>query len=206
MASTALFDLLPDFGAALPHGSAPAAERRSMPHPAAPAIDLEAAIARAVAEAEAALEERLALAHEEAIEAERRKNAEEAQAFLASLGEDVGKTIAERIDRMEADVTELVGAAVTRIIGNLLAGDLRQRSLEALARTVSASIDDTDAVRINVRGPQSMFEALRAALGHHAEHLDFAEASGFDLTVTIDDAVFETRMAEWAGALTEVLP
>lgn len=206
MSSTALFNLLPDFGAAPPRSGATGIERIATPPPAAPAIDIDAAIARAVTEAEAALTARLELAHEEAMEAERRRNAEEAQAFLASLGDDVGKTIAGRIDRMQAEVGDLVGTAVARIVGNLLGEDLQKRSLEALSRAIAQSIGDTDAVRIQVRGPQSMYETLRASLGPHAQHLDYTDAPGFDLTVAIDDAVFETRMAEWAGVLSGVLP
>jgi hypothetical protein len=139
------------------------------------------------------------------MEAERQANAAEAKAFLENLGEDVGKTIALRIEAMEAHVADLVGATVGRIVGGLLSEDLQKRSLEALARTIRASIGDTDALRVSVRGPQSMFETLKAALGPHADHLDFVDAPGFDLTVVIDDAVLETRMAEWAGALAEVL-
>jgi len=60
-------------------------------------------------------------------------------------------------------------------------------------------------VRIGVRGPLSLFEPLSAALGSRAANLDFTEASGFDLTVTIDETVFETRIAEWSASLSEVL-
>jgi hypothetical protein len=46
---------------------------------------------------------------------------------------------------------------------------------------------------------------LKASLGSRAANLDFIEAPGFDLMVTIDEAVFETRMAEWSVTLSEVL-
>jgi hypothetical protein len=205
MAHAALFDLLPDFGAALPRNAPAPAERESVPAPTKPAVDIDAVVAHAVAEAEAALEARLQLAHEAALEAERQKYAEETQAFLESLGEDVGTKIVERIDKMEARLGELVGATVARIVGSLLSEDIQKRSLEALADAIRESVGDTDAVRIGVRGPQSMFETLGQALGPLADQLDFVEAPGFDLTVVIDDAVFETRMAEWAEALGEVL-
>ena len=61
------------------------------------------------------------------------------------------------------------------------------------------------AARIGVRGPLSLFEPLKAALGSRAANLDFAEAPGFDLTVSIDETVFETRIAEWSASLSEVL-
>ena len=60
-------------------------------------------------------------------------------------------------------------------------------------------------MRIAVRGPLSLFETLKASLGPRAANLDFVETPGFDLTVAIDEAVFETRMAEWSTTLSEVL-
>jgi len=205
MAHAALYDLLPDFGAAPPRANAPAPAARPAPAPETPKVDVEALVARAVADAEAALEARLASAHEQALEAERQKSAEAMQAFLQGVGTDIGEAIAGRIDALETHVNERVGAAVARIVGDMLGADLRERSLRALARTVSNSIGDREALRIGVRGPQSMFETLQAALGPRAAHLDFTEAEGFDLTVTLDDTVFETRMAEWAGVLAQVL-
>ncbi|MHA6641551.1 hypothetical protein [Mesorhizobium sp. A623] len=205
MPSAALFDLLPDFGASLPrHGTAPTEADQPKRH-VQPAVDVAAIVARSVAEAETALEARLAAAHQAALETEREANAQEAKVFLESLGDDVGKRIAERIDAMEARIGEVVGASVTRILGNALGDDLRKRSLEALARSIQASIGGREATRIKVRGPQSLFEPLVAALGTHAERLDFVEASGFDLTVVIDDTVIETRMGEWADAFGEIL-
>ena len=56
-----------------------------------------------------------------------------------------------------------------------------------------------------MRGPLSLFETLKASLGPRAANLDFVEAPGFDLTVAIDEAVFETRIAEWSAALSEAL-
>lgn len=206
MASAALFDLLPDFGAASTRAMAPVAGRDGAPPPASePPIDIDVMVARAVAEAEAALEQRLAEAHETELETLRQAHAEEARAFLESLGEDVGKTIATRVYEMEAHVADRLGEAVARIVGNLLGQDLLKRSLDALAASIRESLGDSDAMRIGVSGPQSMFEALSTALGPYGAHLDFVEAPGFDLTVTIDDAVLETRMAEWAGLFTEVL-
>ncbi|TGQ52850.1 hypothetical protein EN836_17425 [Mesorhizobium sp. M1C.F.Ca.ET.193.01.1.1] len=207
MASGALFDLLPDFGSRAPRaGQPPAApdiERK--PDASPPQADIGALIAEAVAEAEAALEARLGATHAAALEAERRANDDAAKAFLESFGGDLGTAIATRIDAMEARVAALAGVTIARIIGGIVSDDLQKRSLDALASTISAAIADSEAVRIGVRGPLSLFEPLKAALGDRAANLDFTEAPGFDLTVTIDEAVFETRIAEWSASLSEVL-
>jgi hypothetical protein len=209
MPSAALFDLLPDFGTRAQRDSGPqapaGAEPKPQPNAPAPQADISTLIAEAVADAETALEGRLAAAHQAALDAERQTNADEAKAFFESVGGDVGEAVAARIDAMEARVAGLVGATVARIIGGIVSDDLQKRSLEALARTIGEAVADSEAVRIAVRGPLSLFETLKASLGPRAAQLDFVEAPGFDLTVIIDEAVFETRIAEWSASLSEVL-
>lgn len=207
MPSVALFDLLPDFGTRTQRVSQPqaAADAPARPEQATPQADIGTLIAEAVAQAEATLAERLSAAHEAAMEAERQAHAEEARAFLESFGGDLGTAVSSRIGAMEARVTDLVAATVARIVGGVVSDDLQKRSLEALASTIREAVGDGEAVRIAVRGPLSLFETLKASLGPRAANLDFVEAPGFDLTVVIDEAVFETRMAEWSATLSEVL-
>lgn len=210
MASAALFDLLPDFGSLASRADQAATLRDAEHMPAAPAplapqADIGVLIAEAVADAEAALESRLAVAHQAALEAERQASDDAARAFLESFGGDLGAAIAARIEAMEQRVAELAGSTVARIIGGLLNDDLQERSLQALSRAIGAAVADNEAVRIGVRGPLSLFEPLKAALGSRAANLDFTEAPGFDLTVSIDETVFETRIAEWSASLSEVL-
>ncbi len=140
-----------------------------------------------------------------ALDAERQANAEEAKAFLDSFGGDLGAAVAARIEAMEARLTGLVGATVGRIIGGIVTDDLQKRSIEALARTIGEAVADSEAVRISVRGPLSLFETLKTSLGPRAAQLDFVESPGFDLTVAIDETVFETRIAEWSTSLSEIL-
>ncbi|AZO45065.1 hypothetical protein EJ076_30155 [Mesorhizobium sp. M7D.F.Ca.US.005.01.1.1] len=207
MPSAALFDLLPDFGTRAQRAGQPraAVDPEHKPETPAPQADIGTLIAEAVVQAEAALEARLSAAHDAALEAERQANADEARVFLESLGDDVGKAVSSRIDTMEARVTGLVAATVARIIGGIVSDDLQKRSIEVLASAIHEAVGDAEAVRIVVRGPLSLFETLKASLGPRAANLDFVEAPGFDLTVAIDEAVFETRMAEWSTTLSEVL-
>ena len=39
-------------------------------------------------------------------------------------------------------------------------------------------------------------------MGDHARHLEFVEADACDLTVSLDETLFETRLAEWSSALS----
>jgi len=208
MRSAALFDLLPDFGTRQPHAeTAQPVHRRPEPEPVAPvaAPDMGSLIAEAVTLAEATVEQRLAAAHQAELTAEREAHQAEMEVMLRTLGADAGAAVAVRIDAMQAAVVDLVSDQVARVLGGLLSEDLRKRSLAALARAVNDAAGDDDAVRIRVSGPASFYEALRAELGPRAANLDFTDAPGFDLTVTIDDTVFETRVAEWSAALSELL-
>lgn len=204
MTANALFDLLPDFGPRPPRRP----ESAPLPPPVvetARPVDVDAIVAEAVARAETALQARLVAAHRAELEAERALHEEEAKTFLSTLGADVGATVAARVAALETHLVELLDDQLSRILGTVLADDLQRRALATLARMVREGIGDADAVRVRVTGPLSLYEPLRDALGPRAQNLDFAEAPGFDLTVTIDDAVFETRMAEWSQALSEIL-
>ncbi len=207
MRAASVFDLLPDFSshAARPVPNKAPDIRHDTAESAPPPVTVEALVAEAVAKAEAALADRLAAGHQEEMEALRRSEAEKTTVFMQSLGRDMGESIAAAIDAMELRLTETIGGTVARMLGGVLGDDLCKRSIDALVRTIGEAVGDTEAIRIGVSGPLSLFEPLKAALGTHAAGLDFSEAQGFDLTVSIDDVVFETRMSEWAAALSEVL-
>lgn len=207
MASAALFDLLPDFAVrtARPGRETVPVQPAAAPEPAIPAFDPSAMVAEAVARAESELTERLTLAHRAALDEERRAASEEARLFVESLGEDIGLTIGSRLEAVETRVAELVSQSVTRIVGSLLSEDLQKRSVAELAATVRQALRDGEAVRIDVRGPTALYASLEKALGPHADSLHFIEAPGFDLTVAIDETLFETRMSEWSAILSEVL-
>lgn len=202
MSAAALWDLLPDFGAANDHARHPAAQ----PAPDKPAEpDVDALVEAAVARAEAALAARLSEAHQAQLAAEREAAATDAQALMESLGSDIGALISDRLERLQEHICDTMGAAAGRILGGVLSDTLRERSLAALAATIASAIDDPDAVRIQVRGPAHLFEALCTALGERAEKLDFVEAPGFDLTVSVNETVIETRMGEWSAALSGIV-
>ena len=205
MSAVTLADLLPDFG----KRGAPASFGLSRPPAAAPQVapqpDISEIVAAEIAKAEAALEERLALAHQAEIEALRQEHAAELEVTERRCGEAAGAAIAARIGEMEDRVGELASAAAARILGSVLSDDLCRRSVEALARSIAEAAADREAVRIKVHGPLFLFEALREAAGPRAQLLDFNETAGFDLTVSVDGTLFETRLSEWSAALSEAL-
>jgi hypothetical protein len=208
MAALALFDVLKDFGARpLPAAGASPAQQPRPEHNSASAAqpDIAQIVRTEVEKAEIQLEQRLALAHAAALEAQRQEHAAEVEAMLRRFGESAGETIAARIDEMESRIGDQAAATAARILGAFLSEELQKRSMQSLAQSIRAAATDREAVRIEVRGPQSLFETLSAALGDHAAEFSYVEAPGFDLVVTIDGNLFETRLSEWSAALADIL-
>lgn len=179
------------------------------PMPAAEPVDVDAivaeAVAEAVAQAEAALSERLVQEHEEALRQEKERHAEEMGELQKRIGDAAGKKILIRFQEMEGRIVELTSAVAARILGSVLTDDIRDRSIERLSGLIREALQDSEAIRIRVRGNLPLFETLKEKLPEHANQLDFMESPDFDLSVSIDDSVYETRLAEWSLALSETL-
>lgn len=213
MAALALFDVLTDFGKRPQRTGAPqpSSEQRqdassvAFSTPAVPPPDLSEIIAAEVTRAELALEQRLSLAHEAALEAERQAHSAEIETLMRRFGGEAGELITAQITEMESRLGDLTTSATARILGGFLSEELARRSLDALARAIRDAVGDAEAVRIQVRGPQSLFETLQSALGDRAGSFDYVEAPGLDLTVSIDGNLFETRLSEWSGVMQEIL-
>jgi hypothetical protein len=166
---------------------------------------MQALVGVEVARAEAALEKRLALAHEAELEALRQEHAARIDEVLRAIGETAGETIALRLGEMEERLGRQTATTAARILGAFLSDELQKRSMESLAQSIRAAVEERETFRIDIRGPQSLYEALQAALGDQAGNFGFVEAPGFDLSVTIDGNLFETRLSEWSAVLSEIL-
>ncbi|MET0877692.1 MAG: hypothetical protein ABWY14_11180 [Tardiphaga sp.] len=205
MTGLALFDVLKDFGTR-PQTAATAFPALARAEPAAPPQPSVEEIIRAeVTKAEAALEERLALMHEAELEALRQMHAGQMDAVLRQIGESAGETIALRLGEMEERIGHQAATSAARILGSFLSDELQKRSMDSLARSIRAAVEERETFRIDIRGPQSLYAALQAALGDQAGNFGYIEAPGFDLSVTIDGNLFETRLSEWSAILSEIL-
>ena len=221
MRGLSLADALKDFGAGPPRsahafaaGAMPgvgAAERlagfppMAMAMPEPEPVDVDALIAEAVAAAEQALRERLAEEHAEALRVEKELHAEEVARLQQRFGEEASAKIDAGFAEMETRLAESTGMVVSRILGALLSDDLRDRSIARLADLIREALRDGEAVRVRVHGNLALFEALKQQLPGHAGQFDFMESPDFDLSVAIDESIYETRLAEWSAALAEIL-
>lgn len=197
MVALALIDALPDF-AARPL-------LRPPPPPPPPPIDVDAIVARKVAEAEAALAEQF----QQVMEVERtetqRRHLADLTAERARLGEEAAALLRQRLEEMELRLAALGGDALSRILGALMSEELSSRAIANLAQTVRAALADREAVRVEICGPASLIESLRGALGDAPATIEWREAAGLDVLVAIDGDLFETRLGEWSAALSDIL-
>ena len=209
MASPAIADLLTDYAPARGRVAASlplAPARASAPEPAPEKPNVEAIVAEAVARAERETAERLELTHREALQAEREAHARELEALNVRQGEELAARITAAMQEAERQLISVSSEAAARVLSHFLSEQIVGRAVAELARTIRIAVADADGLRIRVRGPQSLFLPLEAAMGDLSKYLEFTESPGADLTVTINETLFETRLADWSTALSEVMP
>lgn len=217
MGSVALANALKDFGEAAPAASEAFLDTRSFPalpemnlepmptFPAVEPVDVDALIAEAVAAAEEQLSDKLAGEHAASLQAERDRHEQDIAELHQQFAEEASTKVLAAVVEMEERLVELTGSVTARILGNFLTEDIRTRSLQKLADLIKDALTDGETARIRAQGSLSFFQALTDRLPGYADQLAFTESPNFDLTVTIDDSVYETRLAEWSAALAEAL-
>lgn len=217
MSVRSLADALKDFGAGppcaaepfaagpSPHYDEPPAFPDFPPMPEPEPIDVEGLVAEAVAEAEERLSQRLAEEHAAALRDEQGRHAAEIEEMQRRFAGEAADKIRVRLDEMEARLGDSTVAVAARILGAILSDDLRDRSIARLAELVREAMRDGEAARIRVHGNLPLFETLKQKLPDYAGQFDFMESPDFDISVTIDESIYETRLAEWSAALAEIL-
>ena len=207
MASAAISDFLTDFGARsrVPSQASAHAPVLTVVAEPEPKRDVETLIAEAVAKAENDVTARLEALHETQLAAMREAHSRELDELHARQGEELGAKLAEAMRELEARIVGVSSNAAARVLAHMLSDAVTQRAVAELGRTLRGAVADADAVRIRVRGPQSLFLSLTEAMGDFARHLEFSESAGPDLSVTIDETLFETRLSDWSTALAEVI-
>ncbi|MEX6504977.1 hypothetical protein [Jiella sp. M17.18] len=150
---------------------------------------------RAVAEAVAAERARAAKEQAEAIEAARAE-------WLAGDGERLGRTVADRLDRIESAV-RISFASVLKPLA--LDARKRQTMLE-LAGAVGSLALDGEALSLHATGPSDLVEAFKTALEGRSAFVTFeVDEAACDVRITCDQTTLETRLAGWRTALEEAL-
>ncbi|MBO6718580.1 MAG: hypothetical protein JJ913_11540 [Rhizobiaceae bacterium] len=207
MPALALADALKDFGSPLRPAAPGAASAATPPLHMPPPVSLvgEDAIEAAVAKATAELTAKLQEEHAAAIEALNEAHRKELASVHSEFGERIGPELVARIDEMQERLVALTSSVAARILGIALTEDVQAKALESLASAIREAVRDRDAVRIGIRAPLSLYEALQPALGKLADRVEFTETTGIDITAVVDDAIYETRLSEWSASLSEIM-
>jgi len=206
MPAIALADLLPDFGVQTSAVRNPAPAFAAEENPKKSSEEsVEDLVAQRVSQAEVEIAERLAREYEAKLEAERQRHAVELETVVARLTHETAEAMAVRFSESEQEIEAKIAAVTARILSAALTENLCKRAIDELVGVIGEAMRDRQALRIRVRGPEVLEAVLRERLGERAAQMDFSEAPGIDLTAEIEDSLFETRIAEWAAALSEVL-
>jgi hypothetical protein len=173
--------------------------------PPEPAVDLEAERAAAFAEGKAAGEAEIRSAWEAERESADAKHAKALDSLKYRLEGDA----LIRLETMLRDTVERLADHVCEQVAPVLAPVLQEavaaKAIEDLARAVKDALLSEKAAQVTVRGPVTLFEKFKAALGEDAPDLQHKEADDLDISIDINDAVLVTRLSAWAGSLKKVL-
>lgn len=173
--------------------------------PPEPVVDLEAERAAAFAEGKAAGEAEIRAAWDAERESREAQHARAQETLRTRLeGDAVGRLEAMLRDTVE-QVADRVCGEVAPVLAPILQEAIASKAIHELARTVKDALLAEKAATITVRGPLSLFEKFKAALGDDAPDLQHKEAEDLDLSVELNDAVLVTRLSAWAGSLKKVL-
>jgi len=203
MAARGVADFLMDFGSPISKPTLALAAPPAAPVIAPISVDKQ--IREAVEAAEAAMAARFA--DEQQVlraELEQAHAAEQAKREDALL-EQTAMLIEDRLQAANEALVKQTHLAVARVLSAALTKQMQERVLDKLAATLRAALADNNAVRLRVSGPVALYAALIERLGDTAPDFEFTQADAVDLTVTIDEALYATRLGDWSAELAEVL-
>lgn len=177
----------------------------AFPEPAAlaPVVDVEAAVAEAVAQAEDALRLELEARHRAAIEEMRVAH----RAELERMAAEFGQSAAERIDAGIVALSEQVSDALSERVAHLLKPFIGEkqtaRAADALVEALRQALGERGGARVAARGPRLLWEQLQPALSRAGIQAEWEEGAGVDLSVSLGDTLWRTRLDSWFGDLNE---
>jgi hypothetical protein len=110
---------------------------------------------------------------------------------------------AASVSEPDGDAKIATPQGVARVLLRFLGNAARDRALDQLSETVAALLAAGGAARVRIAGPESLVNRLR----QQAETLKVVvevtvNPDAADVTVTLDDTIVETRIAEWMERVT----
>ncbi len=173
--------------------------------PAMPEIDIDAERRRAFAEGRAEATAELVFEHEKQIAELQAAHAAELEALTRRFEEETANRLALRIDEMTEGLAVALGDQAARVLAPVMGDALMQRAVADMAQMLRQGLVAGEGCIIVVKGPASLFEALKRQLGEDMPSLRHVESDDVDLAVEMDGTILVTRMAAWADTVRKVL-
>lgn len=169
------------------------------------AVDVEAELRATLgAEHEAAMAE-LAGRHAEELAAAAESHAKELAEVKELYEKELVALMAQRIAEMTDVVSRAVTDAAAEAFTPFLIEAVAREAVADLAEALKAAIDEGDAGRIRMRGPETAFRRLADLMGDKADLLDFEESAELDLTAEMGTSVLVTRLSAFAAGLEKAM-
>ncbi|WP_331373303.1 hypothetical protein [Sinorhizobium chiapasense] len=173
--------------------------------PAMPEIDIDAERRDAFAEGRAEASAELVFEHQKQIAELEARHAEDMQALTLRLEGEVAGRLASKFTEMTERLAVGLGDQTARVLAPVMEEALLKRAIEDLAQMVRQGLAAGEGGVITVKGPQSLFEALKRHMPDDATLFRHIETNDIDLAVEMGDAVLVTRMAAWSDTVRKVL-
>lgn len=157
--------------------------------------------ARGRQDAEIAAMERM----EAALDNERQRLAEELarerQTWAAEEGERLSSSLAAAV----AEVERRLHDCMARILQPFLEDEIREKALRSFTRTTRSLIEDGDAIRLTVAGPEDLL-ARAFGEGSPAACVVKIEPGRPDVSATFGETRIETEIGAWIARIRECAP
>ncbi len=170
-----------------------------------PRIDIEAERREAFAEGRAQAQAEQQALHAADTAALNERHATELEALRRRYEDEAAAAIYGRFSEIGSYLATMVSNHTARMLAPVMDEMLREKAVADLAVLITQSIGAGEGCKITVKGPSSMFEALKAHLGDETLVFRHQEAADPDLSVEFGDSILVMRMAAWADNVRKVL-
>lgn len=170
-----------------------------------PKIDIEAERRDAFAQGRLDAQEEDRILHAADIAAVKEQHASELEAMRRRYEDEAAASVYARFSEIGSYLATMVSNQTARMLAPVMQDVLLQKVVADLAVTITNSIGAGEGCKITVKGPASLFEALKKHLDDETLVFRHQESADIDLSVEFGDSILVTRMAAWADNVRKVL-
>ncbi|MCM2291374.1 hypothetical protein NAC44_03405 [Allorhizobium sp. BGMRC 0089] len=168
-------------------------------------VDIEKERAEAYAEGQAEATHALEEAHARALAELEERHAQELQALKARHEAQLSDVISHGLKKISAAIAGMVGEQTAAILAPFLSEALTKKAIKTLTEQLNAAILKGDVGLITIRGPESLFNAVKTHMPDHESLLRHQQSDDVDVVVTVDDQALVTRISAWTASLRKIL-